>query len=139
MAAVAAVVRDRWGEHARVLVVEPDGASCWPASASARAGRLVRVPGGRTALGRLDCPEPSLLAWQLLSRLAEASVTVTDEQADHAADFLAASAGTGTSGCGAAGAGGLLAVTARPAARAAMGLDHSSRVLLVATEAATQQ
>ncbi|MEV4570646.1 pyridoxal-phosphate dependent enzyme [Nonomuraea sp. NPDC049419] len=128
-AAAAGYVRDRWGDRPKIVVVEPEGAPCL--TESARAGRPVRVPGGHTTLGRLDCREPSLLAHRLLGHLADLYVTVTDEQAGAAARLLAGH-GIALSGCGAAGAAGLLALT--PAARDALGLDDTSRVLLVGTE-----
>ncbi|KUJ68196.1 hypothetical protein ACZ90_21360 [Streptomyces albus subsp. albus] len=130
-AAAAGYARDRWGERVRIVVVEPQAAPCL--LASVRAGRPTRVEGGRTALGRLDCREPSLLAWRLLSRLADAFVTIDDEQAETAARMLAAE-GVGVSACGAAGAAGLLALA--PTARTALDLGPASRVLAVGSEAA---
>ncbi|SDK53754.1 diaminopropionate ammonia-lyase [Nonomuraea maritima] len=128
-AATAAYVRDRWGEAPRIVVVEPHGAPCL--LESARAGRPVRVTGSPTTLGRLDCHEPSLLAHRLLTRLADLYMTVTDEQASGAAHLLARH-GIALSGCGAAGAAGLLALS--PSARDTLALDQVSRVFLVGTE-----
>jgi diaminopropionate ammonia-lyase len=128
-AAAAGYVRDRWGESPRIVVVEPEGAPCL--LESARAGELVRIPGGHTTLGRLDCREPSLLAYHLLGHLTDLFMTITDDQADQAARLLAEH-GVELSPCGAAGAAGLLALG--PAARGALGLDDGSRVLLVGTE-----
>ncbi|WP_222946946.1 diaminopropionate ammonia-lyase [Streptomyces sp. TRM49041] len=127
--AAAAYARDRWGERPRIVVVEPQAAPCL--LVSAREGRPVRVEGGPTVLGRLDCREPSLLAWQLLSRLADAFVTVTDEEAEAAARLLAAE-GVRVSACGAGGAAGLLAL--EPAVRTALGLGADARVLVIGTE-----
>ena len=127
--AAAGYARDRWGEQPRVVVVEPQAAPCL--LVSAREGRPRRVEGGRTTLGRLDCREPSLLAWQLLSHLADAFVTVTDAEAEAAARFLAAE-GVRVSACGAGGAAGLL--TLEPAVRSALGLGADSHVLVIGTE-----
>ncbi|WP_103963025.1 pyridoxal-phosphate dependent enzyme [Nonomuraea solani] len=128
-AAAAGYVRDRWGERPRIVVVEPEGAPCL--IESARAGTPVRVQGAPTTLGRLDCREPSLIAHRLLHRLADLYLTITDDQAAAAAALLAGR-GVALSGCGAAGAAGLLALS--PAARTALALDDTSRVLLVGTE-----
>jgi diaminopropionate ammonia-lyase len=128
-AAAAGYVRDRWGEQPKIVVVEPEGAPCL--IESARAGRPLRVQGSHTVLGRLDCREPSLLAHRLLVHLADLYMTITDDQAAAAARLLAEH-GVALSGCGAAGAAGLLALG--PAIRAAIGLDDTSRVLLVGTE-----
>lgn len=128
-AAGAAYVRDRWGEQPKIVVVEPEGAPCL--LESARAGEPVRVQGGHTTLGRLDCLEPSIIAHHLLHHLADLYMTITDDQAADAARLLAGH-GVHLSECGAAGAAGLLALT--PAARDALGLDDSSRPLVVGTE-----
>ncbi|MGW0803868.1 pyridoxal-phosphate dependent enzyme [Nonomuraea sp. NPDC002799] len=128
-AAAAGYVRDRWGERPKIVIVEPDAAPCL--LESARAGEPVRVPGGRTTLGRLDCLEPSLLAHRLLHHLADLYLTIADDQAAAAARLLA-SHDVALSDCGAAGAAGLLALG--PATRGALGLDAGSRVLLVGTE-----
>ncbi|TMR93487.1 pyridoxal-phosphate dependent enzyme [Nonomuraea basaltis] len=128
-AAAAGYVRDRWGEQPKIVIVEPEGSPCL--IESARAGRPVRVQAGRTTLGRLDCPEPSLIAHRLLAHLADLYMTITDDQAAAAAHRLAGH-GVALSECGAAGAAGLLALS--PATRAAIGLGSDSRVLLVGTE-----
>lgn len=130
-AAVASCVRDRWGESPRLVVVEPDAAACLLTSASN--GRLTRIQGGMTALGRLDCLEPSLLAWQLLSPLADAFMTVSDPDAAAAARLLGAE-GVDVSACGAAGAAGVLRLAADREARTALGLDERARVLVFGTE-----
>lgn len=130
-AAVAGHLRDRWGEQHRLIVVEPEGAACL--LASAQAGQLTCIQGEGTALGRLDCLEPSLLAWQLLRRLADAFITVSDAAADDAARLLGVD-GLAVSACGAAGAAGLVRLAADPVAHDALGLDSQARVLLFGTE-----
>jgi len=132
-AAGAGYLRDRWGEDFTFVVVEPEGASC--VLESVRQGRFVRLTGGVTTLGRLDCKEPSLLALELLSRLADAFVLVSDAQADLAAARLAAQ-GAPVSPCGAAGAAGLFAACRDNSWRTRLGLGDRSRVLLIGTEAA---
>ncbi|MGP3957748.1 pyridoxal-phosphate dependent enzyme [Nonomuraea sp. 3N208] len=128
-AAAAGYIRDRWGEQPKIIVVEPEGAPCL--IESARAGRPLRVPGSHTDLGRLDCREPSLIAHRLLTRLADLYMTITDDDAEAAVRLLAGH-GVALSACGAAGAAGLVALS--PSGRAALGLDSTSRVLVVGTE-----
>ena len=132
-AAAAGYLRDRWGEAFRFVVVEPQGAPCL--LESVRAGHPVVFDGGGSALGRLDCKEPSLLAFELLARVADAFLLVTDAQAEAASVRLIA-LGAPTSPCGATGAAGLIALAADPAGRRALGLDAEARVLLIGTEAA---
>ncbi len=128
-AAAAAYIRDRWGEGPAIVVVEPEGAPCL--FESARAGEPVHVEGSPTTLGRLDCREPSLIAYELLSHLADAFVTITDAEAAAAAARLAAE-GVSVSPCGATGAAGLLALDG--ATRRALRLDSDARILLIGTE-----
>ena len=130
-AAAAGYLRDRWGDGFKLIVVEPQGAPCL--LESARAGRPVAVEGGSTQLGRLDCKEPSLAAFELLSRLADGFMTITDPQAQAAAARLT-ELGAPVSPCGAAGAAGLIALDAD--ARLRLDLGPAARVLLIGTEAA---
>jgi diaminopropionate ammonia-lyase len=117
----------------RLLVVEPNRAACL--LASAQAGRSVRVRAELpTNMGRLQCYEPSLVAWLQLRGLADAFVAISDDEAESASDLLAASELV-TSPSGAAGLAGLSHVLADPVARAALSLDDHSRALIVITEA----
>jgi diaminopropionate ammonia-lyase len=131
--AVTGYLRDRWGEDVRVVVVEPAGAACL--LASVRAGELTEITTTGTSLGRLDCDRPSSVAWDLLSPLADAFLTVADADAERAAQLLT-DEGVAVSPCGAAGAAALLAYAGSDDARALLGLDERSRVLLIGTEEA---
>ncbi|MFI6297385.1 diaminopropionate ammonia-lyase [Nonomuraea sp. NPDC050790] len=128
-AAAAAYVRDRWGEEPVVVVVEPEGAPCL--LESVQAGEPRRVKGSPTNLGRLDCLEPSLLAFQLLEHLADAFITVTDAQAALAAASMAEE-GVNVSPCGATGLAGLLGLDDETRTRLGLGAD--STVLVIGTE-----
>jgi diaminopropionate ammonia-lyase len=125
-AAAAGYVRDRWGEQPKIVVVEPEGAPCL--LESARAGHPLHAAGTPTRLGRLDCLEPSLLAFGLLQHLADVFMTITDDEAATAAALLAEH-GVHLSECGAAGAAGLLVLDP-----GVICLGRGSRVLLVGTE-----
>lgn len=128
----AGYLRDRWGEAFQLIVVEPIGAACLLESARAR--RPVRISRRPTALGRLDCAEPSILAFDLLSRLADVFAVITDAEAAAAARRLNAE-GALVSACGAAGAAALLALCANTDAARDLRLDATARVLLIGTEA----
>ena len=132
-AAGAGYLRDRWGEAFRLIVIEPEGAPCL--LESVRQGRFSRIDGAPTRLGRLDCKEPSLTAFELLSRLADAFLLISDDAADQAAAHLD-QAGAPVSACGAAGAAGLIAAARDPAVRASLELGPHARILLIGTEAA---
>ncbi|AOB32719.1 hypothetical protein AKI39_21195 [Bordetella sp. H567] len=120
-----------------ILIVEPERAACF--MASARAGRRVRVrPGHPTIMSMLECYEPSTLAWDVLDTLARAFITVSEAQCRQAMHLLAyprdgdATIMGGESGV--AGLAGLCALVQGGRARAALGLDSRSRVLVVNTE-----
>ncbi|PWC30604.1 diaminopropionate ammonia-lyase [Teichococcus aestuarii] len=136
-AAVSVQLRARFGEAPRLVVVEPERAACL--LASAEAGHAVAVPGELdTLMAGLACGEPSLLAWQELERAAFAFMAVSDDSAVDVMRLLARRDSPITAGESAvAGLAGLLLASADPAARAALGLDGGSRVLLFGTEGAT--
>lgn len=126
-AAIAAFVRARWGEAPRIVTVEPAEA---PAIAeSLRAGGPVVSAGGVSAMGRLDCKEPSLRAFQALAAQADDAMTLTDAEVAAMLPQLAA-AGLATSPSGGAGLAGALI-----AARAGLlGLGPEARVLAILSE-----
>ena len=125
-----------------VVVVEPTRAACL--LASAEAGRSLRIDAQEpTAMAMLECYEPSLVAWELLRPLTSAFMAVDDDDALAAMRRLARprnDAEVVVAGeSGAAGLAGLLAACATMDGKAALGLDASSRVLLINTESATDE
>lgn len=136
-AAVAVQARSRFGTGPRVVVVEPDRAACL--LASAEAGAATAVPGELdTVMAGLACGEPSLLAWQELERSAFAFMAVPDAAVAPAMRLLAGRTPPVVAGESAvAGVIGLQLAAGDAAARAALGLDAASRVLLFGTEGAT--
>lgn len=117
-----------------LVVVEPHDAACL--MASAEAGTITAAGSLDTIMGGLACGEPSLIAWQELERAAAAFLSIPDSAAVAAMRVLAG-CGVVSGESGAAGLGGLLRAAADPQARAALGLDRSSRILLFSTEGAT--
>jgi diaminopropionate ammonia-lyase len=136
-AAVAVQARQRFGMAPRLVVVEPERAACL--LASAEAGEAVAVPGPLdTLMAGLACGEPSLLAWQELERSAFAFMAIPDAAAVDAMRLLARRQPAVVAGESAvAGLAGLLLAAADAGARALLGLDAGSRVLLFGTEGAT--
>jgi diaminopropionate ammonia-lyase len=121
------------------VVVEPSRAACLLASQGV--GRPLRIePGAPTNMALLECYEPSHLAWRQLERIAAAFLAVPDEAAAQAAALWLRPVGgdpaINTTPSGAAGLAGLLAVASDGARREALGLDPTSRVLLINTEGA---
>lgn len=137
-AAVSAQMRARYGTSApKLVVVEPDRAACL--LASAEAGQPTAVEGDLdTLMAGLACGEPSLLAWQELERAAFAFMAVSDTAAVDCMRLLARREPKLVAGESAvAGLAGLLLAAREPFARAALGLEEDSRVLLFGTEGAT--
>ncbi|HEX4740884.1 MAG TPA: diaminopropionate ammonia-lyase, partial [Caulobacteraceae bacterium] len=113
-----------------LTVVEPSRAACL--FESARAGRPVRIARGRpTVMAMLECHEPSRVAWRILSRAADAFMTVDDEDAVAAMRRLAFPRGgdpaivAGESG--GVGLAGLVKVASDPALREAIALGPDAR------------
>ena len=86
--AVAAHIRDHWSVQPKIIVVEPDAAPCL--LKSVEAGKLTRADGPESNMGRLDCKDASLIAFDALRRDADMFVTVSDEEAEEAARLYAA-------------------------------------------------
>lgn len=121
-------------------VVDPARAAC--IVESARAGHPVTLtPREPTVMAMLECYEPSLVAWRVLSRAADAFMTVDEEDALSIMRQLANPVGkdpvifAGESG--GVGLAGLVKALAEPAIKSALGLNQTSRVFLVNTEGAT--
>ncbi len=140
-AALAAFAATAFGaDRPTFVVVEPDRAAC--VLESVRAGRPVLIPPDEpTVMAMLECREPSLIAWRVLSRVADAFMTVGEHDAVGVMNLLARPSGgdpaivAGESG--GVGLAGLINVARAPELRAALRLDARSRVLTINTEGAT--
>jgi len=140
-AAVAGYLSSALGEKRPVfVVVDPARAAC--IIETARAGHPVKIAHGEpTVMAMLECYEPSLVAWRILSRVADAFMTVDDEDTVTIMNRLARPSGrdpaivAGESG--GAGLAGLIRAVADPEIQTALGLDATSRVLVINTEGAT--
>ena len=97
--------------------------------------------GEPTVMAMLECYEPSPLAWRVLSRVADAFMTVEDAEAVAVMNRLARPAGgdppivAGESG--GAGLAGAIRAATDPEMRAKLGLTAASRVFVINTEGAT--
>lgn len=122
-AAMTYMIRCNWTVQPEVIVVEPEAAPCLRESHFA--GRLMRVDGPESVMGRLDCKVPSLLALDVLSRCVDRFITVSDRAAERAAERLG-QYGVATTPSGAAGLAGVLGDG---------GFVQGRRSLILATEA----
>lgn len=120
-AALAGHIRDAWAVQPNITVVEPDRAACL--QESARAGKLTRATGALSNMGRLDCKDASLLAYESLRGDADTFVSISDHEATIAADRLRV-VGHPTTPSGAAGF----------AALAHLDLSDQDRCLIILSE-----
>ena len=122
----------------KVVGVEPLAAAC--ILESAQAGRMVEVPGPHhSIMGGLCCGAPSLVAWPVLSEGVDLFVAIADDWARAAMRALAG-ARIVSGETGAAGLAGLLALLTSPggdANRQSLRLTPDARVVVIATEGAT--
>lgn len=103
-AAMAHMIRLNWAEQPELIVVEPVAAACL--KASHLAGIATRGDGPESSMGRLDCKDPSIVAWDVLERCGVRYETLTEEQGEAATAALA-DLGVATTPSGAAGYGAL--------------------------------
>ncbi|MGH6797114.1 MAG: diaminopropionate ammonia-lyase, partial [Roseiarcus sp.] len=122
------------------VVVEPARAAC--VYESARAGRPVKIEQGEpTVMAMLECYEPSLIAWRVLSRVADGFMTVEEEDAVATMKRLARPLGADLAivagESGGVGLAGLTRALADHEARKALRLGLQSRIFVINTEGAT--
>ena len=133
----AAAARHGAAAGAAVVGVEPVTAACLTASIAAEKPTVVATPG--TTMAGLDCAEISTSAWPTLHHGVHGMVTVSDAET-HAAMRGLAGQGLEIGDCGAATLAALGAVATEGECedlRRAVGLGPETRVLLVATEGAS--
>ena len=121
-------------------VVEPSKAACLFESLGA--GRAIKIKDGdATVMAMLECYEPSRVAWRILTRSADAFMTVEDAEAIDVMRRLAAPASADqpiVSGeSGGVGLAGLVNVAGNADRRGMLGLNKASRIFVINTEGAT--
>jgi len=130
--------RPELANQPKIVGVEPLAADAL--LESARAGRMVEVPGPHTSImAGLCCGVPSLVAWPILSSGIDVFVAIDDEWAREAMRELA-KAGVVSGETGAAGLAGLLALLSGPEReqhRQLLRLTPESQVVVISTEGAT--
>ena len=133
--ALAAAAARHLAGRARLAGVEPVTAACM--LASARAGRITEVPGPHPSImAGLNAGLPSLVAWPLVSGAFDAFAAIEDEVAVEGTRRLAGlGLEVGEVSGGSAGAAARL--LADDDARATLGADEGSTVLVLLTEGVT--
>ena len=144
-AVVGCLSRHMAASPPRFLLVEPQQADCFYASAVAADGQPHASGGLDTMMAGLACAEPSTIAWPVLAAHCEGFFSVADHVAANGMRILAAPAAdkdpvivSGESG--AVGVGLLYSLMTEPGLKALaheLRLDASARVLCFSTEGAT--
>ena len=104
-AAMAHMIRLNWAVQPELVVVEPQAATCL--QDSHRAGQPTQATGPESNMGRLDCKDPSIVAWAVLERCDVRYAVLTEEEGAAAARQVTA-LGIPTTPSGAAGYGAIL-------------------------------
>jgi diaminopropionate ammonia-lyase len=123
-AAVAHMVRRNWTVQPELIVVEPEHAPCL--GESHKAGGLVKVEGQVSNMGRLDCKEASMIAFEMLEKCDVQYAVISDSEAQQATDDLK-NYGVYTTPSGAAGV----------AVIKGLALSDQARPLAIISEGAT--
>ncbi|MGV1908314.1 diaminopropionate ammonia-lyase [Agrobacterium cavarae] len=140
-AAVAGYLAIEMGDERPVFtVVDPSRAACLVESA--KAGKVVAIPHVEpTVMAMLECYEPSLVAWRILSRVADAFMTVDEDEAisvmRRLADPVAGDPAIVAGESGGVGLAGLVKAVGDNEMKTALRLGPRSRILLINTEGAT--
>jgi diaminopropionate ammonia-lyase len=129
--------KDRYSSP-RIVGVEPTTAACM--LESMKANQIVSLPiPPCTIMAGLNCDTPSLIAWPIVSKGVDLFISIDDEWACQGMRTFA-KLGLVSGETGAAGIGGVLALLHDPslsAARASLGIESSTRILVICTEGAT--
>ncbi|MEO4044407.1 diaminopropionate ammonia-lyase [Hoeflea sp. CAU 1731] len=112
--AISAHIRSFWEQQPTIVVVEPDRAPCL--LRSVETGTLTRADGPLSNMGRLDCKDASLIAFDTLETDADCFTTITDDEAERASQQLT-EAGIATTPSGAASFAALARFDAGPESR----------------------
>jgi diaminopropionate ammonia-lyase len=134
-AAMADGLREHMAEAARLVVVEPASAAC--VARALETGKPTMIDGDlHTVAEMLACGLASAAALPALRRAGATAVAVDESGLAEAVYLLREAGGPESTPSGATGLAGLLRVAGDPARAKAHGLDATSAVLLVITEAA---
>lgn len=140
----AAVVAPFWHEmganQPKAVSIESHMAACFLESIRAKKPKMVDIQ-EETMMAGLSCGEVSKIAWEMLQPTLSHCISITDDAVAPLMRLLKTgfeSTGPIEGGeCSTSGLASLLATRNDPAARASLGLNSESTVLLFGTEGAT--
>ena len=142
-ASVASALRQYWGNQTpRVVIVEPELAACLYESSKANEVKRVNIK-EESIMAGLSCGEASEMAWEILTEEAVDFITIPDNIVPQTVRALARPVGddpvieAGESAV--AGLAVLICAVKQLDLRAKLGLDKTSRVLLIGSEGVTDR
>lgn len=138
LAAAAIVAARHRMPPATVIGVEPDQAASTLQSLKKNMPTVIPGP-HESIMSGLNCDSPSPIAWPVLAAGITAAISIPDDAARQAMRLLAAQ-GIAVGESGAASLGGLIGLAESPDStnlRSRLHLDKRARVLILATEGAT--
>jgi acetylornithine deacetylase/succinyl-diaminopimelate desuccinylase-like protein len=121
------------GRSPAVIAVEPDNAACL--KSSLQAGKVITISTGDSLLAGMNCATVSSIAFPILASGLKAVTTVSDFEAHLAVQELEGY-GVRAGPCGAATLAALRSLTSQ--ARADLGLNETSNVILLCSEGSRQ-
>ena len=142
-ASVASALRQYWGDQTpRVVIVEPELAACLYESSKANEVKRVNIK-EESIMAGLSCGEASEMAWEILAEEAVDFITIPDNIVPQTVRALARPVGddpvieAGESAV--AGLAVLICAVKQLDLRAKLGLDKTSRILLIGSEGVTDR
>lgn len=131
VAGVGSYIMKYWPFKPIIVVVEPDAAPCLKYSWVEEKPALVNGPVSN--MGRLDCKQASLLAYQFISKHDLKYITISDKDASDSVSYLDQK-NIRTTPSGACGLAGLFKVTNDDVLRKYLKVNEDSRCLVLITE-----
>jgi diaminopropionate ammonia-lyase len=136
-----ASLRQYWGDQApRVVIVEPELANCLYESSKANKALFVKI-NEESIMAGLSCGQASTVAWSIIAEEASDFVTIPENVVAPTVRLLAKPQGddsvieAGESAV--AGLAALICIAKQQDLREKLGLDETSRVLLIGSEGVT--
>ena len=114
-----------------ILTVEPETAACL--KTSLEKGDMTTITTGDTVMCGMNCGTVSSSAWPVLKNGVDASITVSDVEAETGRRVLADN-GFRVGPCSAAAFAAILKISLTHTAKASLNLEEESIIVLLATE-----
>jgi diaminopropionate ammonia-lyase len=139
-ASVTARLRQKMGHAIRIVVVEPELASCLFASGKSGKATTVTIQ-EETLMAGLSCGEPSGVAWKILAEEVADFLTIPEKLVAPTMRLMAYPHGNDSSikagESAVCGLAALISACRQQSLRESLGLDENSRVLIIGSEGVT--